>query len=248
MNFSEYAAYYDLIYQQKNYEHEVNFLIKLIKKYDLLGSSLVCDIGSGTGKHAELFHEIGYKVTGIELSPKMIAVAKTRCGEKVQFVNASIQDFQSAQDFDVCISLFHVISYLTSDTDLELAFKNVSVNLRNGGLFLFDFWFYDGVHHLKPEDRVHDFLGTDLNVKKIVKSNWRNKENLVIINYLMEVKFRDTPVQFIRETHKMRYFKLEEINALAENAGFEVLEFTHFYDGSDVNPNCWAIGCVARKI
>lgn len=248
MNFKEYAAFYDLIYRNKDYENEVNFIVSLIKKYDTLGANFICDIGCGTGKHAELLNNLGYKVTGVELSPQMIELAADRCTEEVQFINAGIHDFQSAQAYDVCISLFHVISYLTSDVDLELAFKNVSANLRRGGIFLFDFWFYEGVHKLKPETRVHEFEGSGLTVKKFVESDWHPRESLVIVDYNMEINFQNAPSRFVKETHKMRYFKLKEIETLAVNAGLEVLEFIHFYDGGEVNSDCWAVGCLARKI
>ena len=248
MQFCQYARYYDLIYKNKPYQKEINFIESLIHKYDLLGGKNICDIGCGTGKHADLLEKAGYDVTGVEVSEKMLELASNRCSNRIRFLNAGIQDFKSSKDFDVCISLFHVLSYLTTNNELTSAFENVSSNLRSGGLFIFDFWFYDGVHHLKPEDRVHEFEGADLKVKKIVKSDWCPNEKLVVVDYRMEVKFGDSVLQTIEETHKMRYFKVEEIKNLAKRAGFQVLEFTNFYDGEEINDTRWAIGCIVRKM
>lgn len=37
------------------------------------------NLGCGTGKHDREFEKLGYKVKGIDLSPKMIEIAETEC-------------------------------------------------------------------------------------------------------------------------------------------------------------------------
>jgi hypothetical protein len=53
-NFNAYSKYYDLIYNNKNYIFEVDYVISLFKKY---GNSInnVLELGSGTGNHANYF-------------------------------------------------------------------------------------------------------------------------------------------------------------------------------------------------
>ena len=50
--FEEYSKYYDLLYQDKDYEGEVEYIIDLIEKYAPKTAS-VLELGCGTGKHAK---------------------------------------------------------------------------------------------------------------------------------------------------------------------------------------------------
>ena len=65
--FDIYAKYYDLLYQDKEYDKEVNYLVGLINEYMPKANSIL-EFGSGTGIHGLLFKAKGYSVFGIELS------------------------------------------------------------------------------------------------------------------------------------------------------------------------------------
>ncbi|MDY0327537.1 MAG: class I SAM-dependent methyltransferase, partial [Arcobacteraceae bacterium] len=62
-----YSQYYDLLYSDKDYIGEVEYVDSLIKANSNKVETLL-DMGCGTGKHAELFCDKGYKVHGIDLS------------------------------------------------------------------------------------------------------------------------------------------------------------------------------------
>ena len=50
-NFNRYAEYYDLIYHNKNYIKEADFIDMIIRKNNLTSKS-ICDLGCGTGKYS----------------------------------------------------------------------------------------------------------------------------------------------------------------------------------------------------
>ena len=76
-----YSQYYDLLYNDKNYKGEVEYVIKLIKENNPQTKSLL-DLGCGTGKHAEMFCENDYIVHGIDLSEDMLKIAKIKIKNK----------------------------------------------------------------------------------------------------------------------------------------------------------------------
>ena len=49
------------------------------------------------------------------------------------------------KEFDNIISLFHVVSYLTSNYDIKNLFLNANKHLKKGGLFIFDIWYSPAV-------------------------------------------------------------------------------------------------------
>ena len=65
--FAKYSEYYDLIYTDKDYQKEVDYIDQLIQKYHPKAKTIL-DLGCGTGVHANLLAAKGYRVMGIDLS------------------------------------------------------------------------------------------------------------------------------------------------------------------------------------
>jgi predicted TPR repeat methyltransferase len=72
--FDRYAAYYDLLYEDKRYDDEAAFVAKLIRDYKPAARS-VLELGCGTSKHALALAREGFSLTGIDVSPGMVARA-----------------------------------------------------------------------------------------------------------------------------------------------------------------------------
>jgi SAM-dependent methyltransferase len=133
-SFSEYAKYYDQIYSDKNYESESQYISKILKKKNLR----ILEIGCGSGEHAAQLYKIGYKLTGIDSSSKMISIAKIK-NKKIIFLKKDGCYFRSKKKFDAIILLFHVINFFKSQKELKNFFINSSFNLKKNGIIIFDF-------------------------------------------------------------------------------------------------------------
>ncbi len=71
--FSLEAKLYDKIWGRYDYDSDVEFLDVLFKDYRC---KRVIDIGCGTGGHALRLSGRGYDVTGVDLSPAMLKIAR----------------------------------------------------------------------------------------------------------------------------------------------------------------------------
>lgn len=95
----------------------------------------ILDLGCGFGWHCHYAIEHGAaSVIGVDISEKMLAVAKEKTSKKIKYTCKSIEDIKFPKDsIDMVISslAFH---YLESFEDI---IKNVSVWLTNGGDFVF---------------------------------------------------------------------------------------------------------------
>jgi hypothetical protein len=72
--FGAYSHYYDLLYEEKNYAKEVEFVSAIIRRHAPDAKTML-DLGCGTGRHAWGFTQKGYKVTGLDRSAEMLAKA-----------------------------------------------------------------------------------------------------------------------------------------------------------------------------
>ena len=130
--FNIYSKYYDLLYQDKDYEGEAAYVESKLQSNNIVSGNIL-EFGSGTGKHGRLLADKGYKVHGIELSQEMIDLADTN--ESFSCQQGDICNTKVDKKFDSVISLFHVMSYQVSNQNLESVFLNASRHLNSGGIF-----------------------------------------------------------------------------------------------------------------
>jgi SAM-dependent methyltransferase len=160
--FGAYSHYYDLLYEDKNYSKEVEFVSAIIRRH-APDARTVLDLGCGTGIHACAFAREGYQVTGLDRSAEMLARARDRLkqavsnGSPVDFRQSDIRDFKLTHRFDVVVALFHVISYLPANADLDAAFAQIREHLNPGGLLIFDHWYGPAVLTDRPTPRFLSF-------------------------------------------------------------------------------------------
>ena len=245
-----YSQYYDLLYSDKNYSGEVDYIIKLIKENSNEAKTLL-DMGSGTGKHAELFGNNGYIVHGIDLSEDMLKIAKNRIKDKedkLSFSHSKIQELDLNKKFDVVVSLFHVMCYQNSNNELIKAFEVAKNHLKKDGIFIFDFWYGPAVLTDLPVKRIKRFENEKIKVTRIAEPVMHPDENVVDVNYDVFIKDIDSKKIIEKEeAHKMRYFFDTELDTICKQVGFVIKQKYEWM--SDKNPdfNSWNVVWIVKK-
>ena len=128
----EYATYYDMLYRDKDYGTEADYIAGLLRDAGVTGGNLI-DVGCGTGKHLACMRQKGFSVSGVDMSEGMIERARENLGGDTELMVADSMTFAFGRQFDAATSLFHVISYLTDTDDVISTFANISRHLIGGG-------------------------------------------------------------------------------------------------------------------
>lgn len=252
---ADYAAAYDLLYRDKNYAAEAAFVHSLIQRHLPTAKSLL-DLGAGTGRHDAEFYKLGYEVSGVERSEEMLEKAKAIALPKNSsrlaaptFHQGDIRTVRLAQTFDVATSLFHVMSYLTSNADLRAGLQTAKEHVRSGGLFIFDFWYGPAVLNERPTVRIKRLEDDAITLTRLAEPVLRTSDNVVEVHYEMLVKRKGTDdVKSIHERHDMRYFTLPEISWIAEEAGWQMLESGEWMTGHAPTETSWGVYCVLKNL
>ena len=252
--FKAYSRYYDLLYKEKDYLGEVDYIDSLLKGYAPMSKSIL-ELGCGTGKHAEMLVEKGYCVHGIDLSESMLEAAQCRLCQmpdgkatKLSFCRGDIRNYRIQEKFDSVISLFHVISYQTANKDVNSAFKTAHQHLNPRGVFIFDCWYGPAVLTERPEVRVKKLEDDSIEVTRIAEPVVHPEENVVDVNYHIIIRDKITnSVEQVFETHKMRYFTTPEIRLVFDSNGFEILKSEEWMTGNKPSVNTWGVCYIARK-
>jgi len=251
--FASYASYYDLLYQDKDYAAEAAFIRGVMQSF-CPHAGRVLDLGCGTGTHARHLAALGLSVCGVDGSSSMVECAVSSHAtladdsrRRLKFLHGDIRDLRLGERFDCVLSLFHVMSYMTSNADLQRAFQTVKHHLAPGGICLFDCWYGPAVLHLRPSVRVKELENEEFSILRIAEPVMRPNENAVEVNYTLSIKNRPTDtLEIVRETHRMRYLFRPEIDSLADQAGLQILEAREWMTGREPGLDTWGVYFVAQ--
>lgn len=131
------ASIYDLFTAHYDDELWVGELVSALERNGLKGKQLL-DVACGTGKSFLPMLDRGWKVTGCDISPAMLARARAKVGETVPLSVADMRDLAEIGKFDLVWALDDSVNYLLSEDELLMALSGMGANLAPGGLLLFD--------------------------------------------------------------------------------------------------------------
>lgn len=253
--FGSYSQYYDLLYKDKDYDSEAQFLNGIIQKH-APGTNSLLELGCGTGLHAEKLSSLGYRIHGVDISEQMLEQADRRLlslpqdrRKRLSFSQADIRNFTHPNDrFDAAISLFHVLSYQIQNIDLNNVFKTVKRNLKPEGLFVFDCWYGPAVLRDPPVVRIKRLGDEHVEITRIAEPVLFPTENRVDVNYQIYIKDRHgDSVRVLHETHPMRYLFTTEILNLCEQHGFVLKDSREWMSDKQPGFDTWGVYFVVQK-
>jgi SAM-dependent methyltransferase len=252
--FQHYSSYYDLLYRDKDYNRESDYVGRSIKGINGEARSLL-EFGSGTGRHASRLAEQGFEVLGVERSESMVAAARMahrdskRSGEgSFRCMQGDVRTVSVDRTFDAVIALFHVVSYQTSNEDLRATFANAARHLQPGGLFLFDVWHGPAVLRQRPSVRIKKLEDERIRLTRIAEPELDTNASVVAVRYTMLVESKqDRSLVTFNEEHRMRYLFPVEIALLAERTGFRVERSEEFLTGCPPSEDTWGVAYLLRR-
>jgi SAM-dependent methyltransferase len=225
MHFKDYALYYNLLYRDKNYKEEAKYIDSVIRRYHPSAQTMI-DLGCGTGNHVFEFEKLGYRVDGIDLSEGMLAIArenKEKGNYKAVFAEGDVRTYRTSGAYDVVVSLFHVMSYQTTNTDLDNAFATAKRLMEPNAVFVFDCWYGPGVLSDLPSSRVKHFEDANLKVERRSTPVMDFNANTVDIKFNVTIENKITREQTeLEELHPMRYIFRAEVEFLASKYGMQL--------------------------
>ena len=242
-NFEKYAEFYDLFYQNKNYEKEVEVLRSLMTKLNIDEFSDILEIGCGTGKHLGYLTNSYPKCFGVEPSKFMISQALPDISKRIY--NQSAETLNLGKKFDFIYMLFHVFSYVKN---IDLFFNNLSEHTKQDAIICMDFWQVTGVYFQKPEVRSQWIEVGNTKIQRIATPLISQDGSFVDITYDIYIHdLGNNLINYFNEKHRMFVRSSQEITAVAQRYGFRLLQKCHLTKEKTPEFIDWDTGLVFKK-
>lgn len=164
-NYQYEAKYYDA--QQQKYmnlvlDSKIDFVLWAAQKYLKKEPEELLELGCGTGFSGIALAKKGYKIHGVDIAPKMLAVykekiKKLRIKDKITLKEGDICKIELKKKFSVAFALFNEFYEIERKEDVQSALKNVYEHLEENGILVI--WLEDFKTRKSLKKGYHTWVG-----------------------------------------------------------------------------------------
>ena len=219
--FVRVAPLYDQLMHDVPYGRWIEYLRELLATRGASPRS-VLDLACGTGNVSELLCAEGYAVAGVDIAEHMIAEARRKAGERGLPVQYAVQDAAlldlPGQRFDLCVSLFDSLNYVTDLDRLRQAMERVQAHLTRNGLFIFDM---NSDYALRNRFFDQNNRATDAGLRYDWISEYDADTRLCRIKMHFWNREEDGSETTFYEEHRQFAYRHDEVVEMLESAGYE---------------------------
>lgn len=238
--FDRFARFYDADY--RHYRDDIPAILDLAAE----AGDPILELGCGTGRVLLPLAEAGYTVTGIDISPALLAVARQKLPStpsitrrpQPKLINADLRDFDlSTKEFAFAFCTSNTLMHLTTQEDQLTVLRNAHRHLQSGGLLFIDL-FNPDLSRLLSINGVQEFAdqwedekyGTHVFKWSVRTLDW--VEQIQDTLFIYEEVLPDGLVRRTACPFLLRFLWQSEAELLLEKAGFTVEGIWGDFDGN----------------
>jgi SAM-dependent methyltransferase len=225
LTYDRYAPAYEDFNRGYMYERWTGRLLKTAEEAGLEGDRLL-DIACGTGLSFVTMLERGWKVTGCDISPAMLEIAKEKYGDRAELFVADMRELPDIGEFDLIWAVNDPLNYLLSIEELEATLDGIRRNLAPSGIALFD---------INTLVTYRTFFSKEVVVNQGGRQLvWRGKlsPDEVSPGVFAEATFEEVGAEGSAHVHRQRHFSREEVEAAFKKVGLECIAVYGEKDGA----------------
>ena len=217
-------------------------ILEILRENNIYDCHIV-DLGCGSGILAKGLADMGYSVTGVDLSPDMVALAKKRV-PNADFVRASFYsvDIPSCSAVIATGECFNYLFDRSGENTEKIKdlFKKIYSSLISGGLFIFDFAMPGRLYSSKKKNWNQNNWELEVEHQEYEESKYLTRK----IKLKIHTK---TGLKQDKEIHRLRLFERKELENILTKIGF-IPKFVKSY-GTFLFPfECGYGGFISKKI
>lgn len=238
---SFWETFYPVIFPDDRIAIAKEQVEKILALTNLKGGA-VLDLACGPGRHAVAFAQKGFRVTGVDLSPFLLAKARQRAnaaGVGVEWVQEDMRTFQRPGEFDLCLNLFTSFGYFEDREDDLKVLINLHRSLSDDGICILDMsgkeWL---AKHFRSTDSWELDDGTLVIERREIVNDWGEVKNRWI-------QLKDGKA--IEYQFQHRLYSAQELKARFSEAGFGSVKALGDLDGGEYGLEASRLIIVANK-
>ena len=206
------TSYYNILYKHRDDKEAQMFIKNLVQYLDIASDQHILDLACGKGRHSIFLNQLGFNVTGVDLSIHNILQAQKHSNARLNF---RIHDMRTPMEFkfDFILNMFTSFGYFDNHEDDKKVLVTIRDGLRSQGLAVIDFMNINYVLERLVSDEKICLDGIDFEIHRFFDGNFLRKS----------IKVSDAEKDYHFE-ERVRAYKLEDFRTLLSSNGLELLE------------------------
>jgi len=245
--YRRYAEAYVKAGQSRFSLELVPWVMGVFERFGAAPVSLL-DVACGSGEFALAMAQRGLRVTGVDQSPEMLAIARRAAEQQkvaVEFLQQDMRALAVSAPADAATCLYDSLNYLITDADLRQTLAAVAAALRPEGLFLFDMNTIQGLATLWG-NRVWVIQDND-EAFEADRSEFDYDTGIATLTVNAFLRRERDSYERAREIHRERGYPVPLIDAELVAAGFEILGRWGSPEFTPVTPQTDRVYYAARR-
>ncbi|UYW01685.1 class I SAM-dependent methyltransferase [Flavobacterium agricola] len=218
------TPYYHILYKDRDHKEAQLFMDNITQYLNLPEQAKVLDLACGKGRHSIYLNQLGYDVTGADLSSNSIEAASKFENSTLQF---KIHDMREPfeEKYDAIFNLFTSFGYFNDAEDNLKTLTAIKNSLNEFGFAVMDFMNVDFVipNLVAEETKVVDGITFD------IKRYYKDK------HIFKEIRFTDQNESYFF-TEKVSALTLDDFQDLMDQAGIYLLDVFGDYKLNKFSP------------
>lgn len=219
------SPYYHILYQDHDDQEAQKIIDRLVEHLRPPARARMLDVACGRGRFSRYLAQLGFRVTGIDLSPANVQFLRQFESADLDFHLEDIRQTLGHNQFDYAFSFFTSFAYFDSEEEHRRALQNIRNALRPNGLFLLDFLNAEQVKQAGDAHTEHHIEGITFHCRKTIEGNYVRK---------------DIHIEDDGEEHhyfeRVRLYTRAELEHLFTQVGFHVDDCFGSYELDEFDP------------
>lgn len=212
------SRFYPVLYDNRDVEEAGGFVSHLVAHLRPEAGSRIVDIACGEGRFAGQLEQLGYDVTGLDLSERRIEKAKTLENPHLHFYVHDMRFPFYINYFDYAFNFFTSFGYFETARDNHMAAHAFAASLKKGGTLVIDYFNEQYVAQgLVPGETIVKG-GIRFDIQREIREG----------KIIKQIRVTDTDGQEYRYLERVSAFGLKDFVRLFEAEGLSLQE--HFGD------------------
>ncbi len=199
------SPYYHLLYQKRDHNEAQTFIDTLIKYLSPSKDARMLDIACGKGRHSLQLAELGFDVTGIDLSNASIEDAMKHENDNLHFYQHDMRETFWVNYFDYAFNFFTSFGYFKTPRENDNAIQTMAQSIKHGGILVIDYLNAKYVENNMSHQESQTIDGIEFTITR-----WYD-EHTFYKKILIEDPKEPQPISF---TEKVSRFTLKDFESL----------------------------------
>lgn len=217
------SPYYHLLYHNRDEDEATAFIHELIHHLSPADNCRMLDVACGKGRHSKVLAEMGYDVTGIDLSASSIDDAKFFEEDNLHFYQHDMRLPFWINYFDFAFNFFTSFGYFKTLREHYNSIRSISQSMHLNGTFVMD---YLNVHY--AEDHLQKKMDKVIEGVKFHLSKWHDEEH-----FFKQIQVEENGIVKHLSTEKVAKFSLGDFTDMFAYQGMQIQEVFGDYKFGD---------------